>query len=130
MTAHPIYGVKKIYRSVRAALFGIRKAYAEDESFRLEINWGLPIYVLVAFFLWPFALVEWIFFVGSYLAILRAELVNTGIEFSLNHLHPDRHERIGAAKDASAGAVLLEFVFAAFVILLLFLRRHFDLPLF
>lgn len=35
------------------------------------------------------------------------EAVNTALEYTLDHLHPERHPKVGRAKDLAAAAVLL-----------------------
>lgn len=40
-------------------------------------------------------------------AVMAAELFNTALENLCDAVHPDRHPKIGAAKDAAAGAVLV-----------------------
>lgn len=114
---------RKIINSVQYAWKGIRAAYAHDTSFRLEVNWGLPICAVLVWIFWPLAFIEAIALVGSYLWILRTELLNTGIEFALNHLHPGRHERIGVAKDTVSAGVLMEFIFAVTVVFLITIDR-------
>lgn len=40
-------------------------------------------------------------------AVISAELLNTALEQICDALHPQQHPKIGAAKDAAAGAVLV-----------------------
>jgi diacylglycerol kinase (ATP) len=115
--------INKIVRSVGHAVRGVKAAYRYDESFTLEINWGLPAYLLLGWLLWPMPSFEILFFVGSYLNILRTELLNTSIEFVLNHLHPENHDNIKRAKDTASGAVLVAFMMATIVLAVLLLRR-------
>lgn len=118
--------INKIIRSVGHALRGLGAAYRHDESFTLEINWGLPGYLIVGWLLWPMTSWEILFFVGSYLNILRTELLNTSIEFVLNHLHPENHDNIKRAKDTASSAVLIAFVMAIVIVSILALR-HFGI---
>ena len=115
--------MKKIIQSVGHAFRGIVAAYRHDQSFALEINWGLPVYLVVGWFFLPMTSWEVLLFVGSYLHILRTELLNTGIEFALDHLHPEIHHNIKRAKDTTSGAVLIAFVMAIVVVVVLLLRR-------
>ena len=54
--------------------------------------------------------------------VLMAELFNSALETLLDHLHPEHHPAIGAAKDLAAGAVLVASV-VALVVGLAFLLR-------
>lgn len=44
--------------------------------------------------------------------VLALEMVNAALEYLMDHLHPDHHAAIGAAKDAAAGAVLIASIAA------------------
>jgi diacylglycerol kinase len=113
----------KIGRSVRYALRGLRRAYRLDLSFRLELWYGIPAYLIIGYALAPFSEPEFFFFVFSYLFILAVELLNTSIETLLARLHPDEHELIGHSKDIASAAVLTAFFFAGIVLGVLVLKR-------
>lgn len=113
----------KIFHSVRYAIKGLIHAYRKDESFRLELRVGLPIYLVLGYVFFPFAPWEFALFVFSYLFILTVELVNTAFETMLDKLHPEQHETIGRSKDISAAGVLLAFVFAILVMAILAWER-------
>ncbi len=120
-----VEGIKKISRSVRAALNGLRQAYCHDRSFALEIDWGSPIYLVFAFLVWPLSRTEWLILVLSYALILITELLNTSMERMLVRVHPEEHELIGHAKDIGSAAVLVAFLFAITVALSIALARIF-----
>ena len=122
--------VHKIIRSVEYSLKGLRHAYRVDESFRMEVVWGLPAYAFVAFLLLPMQIWEILLLTFSYLLILLVELINNAFETMLNKVHPERHEEIGRSKDIASAAVLLAFLFAALTVALLFIARiSHDVPL-
>lgn len=108
--------VKKIFRSILVALNGLRHAYRADKSFRMEINYGIPVYALLAWSLAPLGHWEIVFLAFSYLLILIVELVNTAFETMIDHLHPNEHEVVGQSKDIASAAVFLAFCFAILVI--------------
>ncbi len=111
--------LKKIIRSVRIALKGLGHAYVSDKSFRMEINYGLPLYIIVGWYLAPFSVWEFIIYTFSYLLILIVELVNTAFEKMLDRLHPEKHEFIEKSKDIASGAVFVALVFAVIVVVAL-----------
>ena len=115
--------LKKIIKSFGYSFKGLRHAYYADKSFRLEIQYGLPIYIFLAWFLAPFTAIEFILFIFSYLLILLVELINTAFEKMLDKLHPEEHEVIGRSKDISSAAVMVAFVFAGIVIIALTITR-------
>jgi diacylglycerol kinase len=115
--------IMKIIRSFGFAWKGVRHAYRADKSFRMELNYGLPIYVALFFWLRPTGW-ELGLFVLSYLLILITELQNTAFERMLERVHPEEHELIGRSKDISAAAVAVAFLFAAFVVFLVAWDRY------
>jgi diacylglycerol kinase len=115
--------IKKIYRSIRYALKGLVHAYRSDQSFRMEINYGLPIYLFLGWYFSPLTPWEFLLLVLSYLLILVVELVNTAFEKMLDRVHPEEHELIGKSKDIAAAGVLLTFLFALTVVGVLFWIR-------
>jgi diacylglycerol kinase len=118
-----MHDLKKIFRSSHIALKGLRHAYVSDKSFRMEINYGLPVYAILGWYLYPFYAWEFLLFIFSYFFILMTELVNTAFEKMLDRVHPEEHDLIGKSKDIAAAAVLLTFVFAAIVVGVLLATR-------
>lgn len=116
-------GIRKIHKSVGYALHGLRHAYCTDESFRMEVNIGLPVYLALGYYLAPFQTWEFLLFVFSYHLILIVELVNTAFETMLDKLHPEEHDIIGRSKDISSSAVFLAIVFAIVVCTVLLITR-------
>jgi diacylglycerol kinase (ATP) len=107
---------KKIWHSVGFALRGLRHAYSSDKSFRMEVNYGLPIYLIVAWLLSPLEPWELILYTFSYLLILLVELVNTAFETMIDHLHPTEHRTVAKSKDIASAAVFVAFLFATIVV--------------
>ncbi len=108
--------IKKITRSLVYAFKGLRHAYVKDRSFRLEINYGFPLFLIGAWLLAPMAPWEVLFYTLAYFLVLLVELINTAFETMLDKLHPEQHDMIGRSKDIAAGAVLTAF-FILFVVL-------------
>jgi undecaprenol kinase len=52
--------------------------------------------------------------------VFMAELFNAALETLADHLHPDEHPEIGAAKDIAAGSVLVAALIALFVAVVFF----------
>ena len=61
------------------------------------------------------AAVWWALLLLACALVLVAELLNSALEALVDHLHPERHPAVGAAKDIAAGAVLLASVGAVAV---------------
>jgi undecaprenol kinase len=54
--------------------------------------------------------------------VFMAELFNAALETLADHLHPEEHPEIGAAKDIAAGSVLVAALIALFVAVAFLLR--------
>lgn len=92
---------------------GLRLVFRRENSFRAQCALGLAA-ALATFALRPGLL--WSALVALSVAlVLVLELVNSAIEYLLDHLHPAHSPEIGAAKDAAAAAVLLASFAAAVV---------------
>jgi diacylglycerol kinase len=63
---------------------------------------------------------EWLWIVLAVVLVWSAEAFNTALEHLADALHPERHPRIGLAKDMAAAAVLIAAVGAAAIGVLVF----------
>ncbi len=118
--------IKKILRSCVYAVKGLRHAYRSDKSFRMEVHYGLPMYIAVALYAYPLLPWEIILLTLSYMLILIVELVNTAFEKMLDKIHPEEHEMIGQSKDIASAAVFVAFLFAIAVVSVLLVSRFMD----
>ena len=115
--------IRKIGKSTLIALYGLRFACA-DRSFRLEVQWGIPIFTAIGWYLWPLSSEELRSLVGAYLLILAFELMNTALECTIEKVHGEaRDPLIGKAKDIASAAVFVAFVNAWCVVASLFLAH-------
>jgi diacylglycerol kinase (ATP) len=107
-------------RRLGFALAGLKLAARRERSFRFHLLAGAMVLGLLLATrpapLW------WALLGLATGLVLMAELFNSALETLLDHLHPDRHPAIGAAKDLAAGAVLVASV-VALVVGLAFLLR-------
>lgn len=115
--------LKKIIRSVGYSLLGLRHAYSHDKSFRMEVNYGLPAYLLVSWYLYPLLPWEIIILTFSFLLILLVELMNTAFEKMLDRIHPERHPLTAASKDIASASVFVAFIFGFIVVFVLVATR-------
>jgi diacylglycerol kinase (ATP) len=96
---------KAFYHRLGFALAGIASAWSSEKSFRVQ---ALAALAVVAFLLWhrPPAL-WWAVLLMNCGMVMAAELFNTALEHTLDHLSPEIHPAVRIAKDCCAGAVLL-----------------------
>ena len=95
------------------ALAGIRLVRRREKSFRTHMLCGAAALGVAAGLrvgpLW------WALIVLSIAVVSALEAMNAALEYLADRLHPERHEEIGCAKDAAAGAVLLASLGSAIV---------------
>ena len=96
---------QSFFRRLGFALQGLRSAWRQEASFRFQGRMALGVVALLAL-LRPPAL-WWALLLMNCALVLAAELFNTALEHTLDHLHPEIHPAIKVAKDCAAGAVLV-----------------------
>jgi len=109
-------------RLVRAMGFsgrGLKRAFLQEESFRLEVlGLGVLVAILAAC---PCPLWKKAALMAAYLLIPLAELFNSALEDLCDLVSPDYHPLVGQAKDKGSAAVLLAIGVNALVLLALYL---------
>ena len=106
-------------RRLGFAVQGVRSAWLCESSFRLQCAAASGVLLVLLWFR-P-AMLWWALLLLNCGMVLAAELFNTALEHTLDHLSPERHPAVQVAKDCSAGAVLLlslsaSLTFIAFLI--------------
>ncbi|MCM2321253.1 MAG: diacylglycerol kinase [Pseudomonas sp.] len=92
-------------KRVGFALHGLRLAVQREGSFRSHLLASAA--VLAVLLLTRPAPLWWALLALAVGLVLVAELVNSALEALIDHLHPESHPEIGAAKDIAAGAALV-----------------------
>ena len=95
------------------ALQGLRLALSREKSLRTHLSVTAAV-LLVLLVIRPAAL-WWAILALAIGLVLVTELLNSALETLIDHLHPEAHPEIGAAKDMAAGAVLVASVIAVVV---------------
>ena len=82
--------------------------------------------VLLGFFL-GLSLVEWAVIALAMSGVFTSEMMNTSVESLIDLASPEHHALAKIAKDAAAGAVLVNAAFAAVAGILIFAPKIWDL---
>jgi len=100
---------RSIIARVRDSLSGLQEAWRRDRAFRVQVYFCLA--ALAALALVRPSL-GWVLACLVLLAAgMAAELINAAVETLLDHVHPELHPEIGAAKEmASAAAFVINAV--------------------
>lgn len=99
----------RLWKALLYSLAGLREAW-QGPAVRLEA-WTLAIAVPVALWL-PVGTVQKLLLIGTVVAILVIELVNSAIEAAIDRISYDHHPLSKAAKDLGSAAVFVASVFA------------------
>ena len=101
-------GLARLLAATRYSVTGLRAAWRNEEAFRQE---SLLCLALVPAGLWlGQSAVERALLVGALLLVLIVELLNSGIEATVDRVGTDRHELSGRAKDLGSAAVFVSLV--------------------
>ena len=66
---------------------------------------------------------EWIAILFCIALVLCLEMLNTVIEKTIDHLHPQQHSKAGEIKDIAAGSVLVAVIFSGVIGGIVFLPK-------
>ncbi|MCG8433697.1 MAG: diacylglycerol kinase [Gammaproteobacteria bacterium] len=113
MAADDLRGIPRLIRAARCSFSALRWGFVEEEAVRLEML-GVLLFAPLAFWLGNTD-VERALLIGSLLLILMVELLNTGIEVTIDRISHEHHELSGRAKDLGSAAVFVSLVNAAVI---------------
>ena len=99
--------------SVGHALRGLRFLVASQPN--AKIHAVASVIVVALGFALDLARGDWLWLVVAMGAVWSAEAMNTAVEELADVVSPDRHPKIGHAKDVAAGAVLATAIAAAVI---------------
>lgn len=106
-------GLGRIIRAFTWSMAGIRQAFSNEAAFRQEC---MLVAVMAPLGIWLGQTgTEKALLVGSLLIILIVELLNSGIEATVDRISEEQHELAGRAKDMGSAAVFLALVNALVV---------------
>ena len=106
-------GLARIWAALRNSVNGLREGLGTEAAIKQEIALlivGLPLAYFIATDLWT-----WVALVGSLLALLAVEFLNTAIERLCNHIQPEKHDAIRITKDLGSAAVFFAIALVALV---------------
>ncbi len=99
------HGLEHVQRATRFSIRGLRAAWREEFSFRIEIYLAL-LFMPLAFWVGQNALERSILIMCAML-VLICELFNSALEAVVDRIGKERHTLSGQAKDIGSAAVFL-----------------------
>lgn len=114
-------GLTRIVNATGYSLAGVRSAWRHEAAFRQECVLA-ALLTPVGYWLGQTA-VERALLIGSCLAVLVVELLNSALEAAIDRIGPEQHELAGRAKDLGSAAVLVSLLLTLVVWLLIAWER-------
>ena len=106
-------GLTRVYKAFFYSMNGLTAAFRHEAAFRQELIVAL---VLVPLTIWlPVSHMERVIMVSTVMLVLIIELLNSGIEATVDRISEEHHELAGRAKDMGSAAVLLSLMLWAYV---------------
>lgn len=110
-------GLTRIWSATFNSMRGIRLAWRSEAAFRQDIMLGIVLASIAVTA--PVSTVERVLMIGAILLLLIVELLNSGIEATVDRIGPERHELSGMAKDVASAAVFFALVNLAMTYILI-----------
>lgn len=115
---------KKIANSFKYAFVGIITSFRKERN--MKFHFLIMLAVMVCGFLFKISKLEWFMCIMWFAVVIGGELFNTAIETTVNIVMPFRNPKAKAAKDISAGAVLMLAIGSAVTGLIIFIPKIVD----
>lgn len=119
MQINKIINVRKQANSFKNSFNGLKVAFFEEQSFKIQAITALVVFILM--FSLPLHHIEKAILVLAVMFVLGLELLNSQIERALDTAQFDHNPKIKDIKDLSAGAVLVASVGALIIGLFIFI---------
>ena len=101
-------GLRRVWRALHYSLAGLRAAYTCEDAFRQETLLA-AILIPLSFFL-PVAWTGRALMIASVLLVIIVELLNSGLEATVDRISLDQHHLAKRAKDIGSAAVFVALV--------------------
>ena len=115
---------KKIANSFKYAFVGIITSFRKERN--MKFHFLIMLAVIACGFIFKISLLEWFICIMWFAVVIGGELFNTAIETTVNIVMPYRNPKAKAAKDISAGAVLMLAIGSAVTGLIIFIPKIID----
>ena len=112
-------GIRRIILAAKYSWQGLTTCYRKEAAFRQEL-WLALVLAPVGLWLGDNG-IERALLLGSLFMILIAELLNTGIENTVDRFGGEQHKLSGRAKDMGSAAVMLTLLMTAVIWILVLL---------
>lgn len=119
--------MNKISTRFRHAFRGLGFSITKDHS--VIFHFIAALLVILFGLITGLSVLEWIIILFAIGIVIGMELINSALEGFIDHIHPEKHERVGEAKDMAAAAVLVVSIVAALIGLIIFVPHFLNMVL-
>ena len=116
---------KKLANSFKYAFQGIITSFRKERN--MKIHFLIMLLVIILGFLLKISELEWLMCIMWFAVVIGGELFNTSIETTVNIVMPYRNPKAKAAKDISAGAVLMLAIGSAVTGIIIFIPKIIEI---
>ena len=113
--------MKRFFNSFVYAINGIFNTIKNEKNIKIQIL--IMILVIILGIILRISLLEWIICIVLFGMVFSMEVMNTAIEDAVDLVSKEKTELARLAKDAAAGAVLINSIVAAIVGVMIFLPK-------
>jgi len=96
---------RRLIGAFKYSLEGLQSAWKSEEAIKVEL-FLMPLFIFLAIYFGP-GKIEKILLIGSAILVLIVELLNTGLEKTIDRISLEHHELSKIVKDIGSGAVLV-----------------------
>ena len=105
--------MKKFILAFKFAFSGLFNAIKKERNMKIHLL--AVVVVLIMGYLYKISNVEWMICIVLFGLVISAELINTGIEQTVNLVTEEKNPIAKYAKDVSAGAVLVNAIVSVII---------------
>lgn len=105
-------GFSRVVNAVVNSIHGLKAAFKHEEAFRQEIVLGVLLLILIPFL--PTSPVESALLGLVVFIVWITELLNSGLEWTIDYISKERHAYAKRVKDMGSAAVLLSLCLLVF----------------
>ncbi len=125
ITEKTFFDIKEFKKSLAIAFSGLKTAFSQEQSFRIQIF--ISVLALILMFIFPLTVYEKTIVILTMAVVLGLELINSQVERILDIIQPKFHSQVKLVKDLSAAAVLIVSIGSVIIGLLIFLPHFLTL---
>jgi diacylglycerol kinase len=114
--------IKRFINSLKYAYWGLKRVFEEEQNFKIHTFTAI-IVLIISVFIFNFSYIELAITLICIALVLTAEIINTAIENTWDHLEPNHHPVVKSVKDMMAGSVMLVSIFSSIIWLIIIIHH-------